>query len=159
MLIIDRLSLIGAMGVLLGASPLGDTPPLGTDGHGPPPRSEVAYSFSCDRVDATIRYRQERLDPDSVDTLEQALRVELLELKGTAGAVPPSDFERARALMKTLGWIERVDAVCHQAGVELWLIAMPLQPWVDFIQKKLEKKPELTIQTIEMSPQGRASVE
>ena len=129
------------------------------DGHGPPERTEVAYSFSCDDATARVSYRQTRLPPKSVPKLEQALRVELLELRGASGSVAAEELQPLRDLLSTFAWIERVEAVCREGAVELRLSAMPLRPWIRYIEEELDERPALVLETVGVSREGRVLVE
>lgn len=129
--------------------------PSGFDGQHPPVRLEGTHQFDCGNIRAALKYRQERLPPESVASLEESLRVTLLELSVLDRDVSASDFEAARDLLRTFAWIHRVDATCYAGEVTIDINGMPLRPFIASLSNRVEgETPELRTRTIRLSESG-----
>lgn len=143
------------LGVLLGSQALAGQAPLGLDGHHSPPTTEGSYSFDCGNIFARVRYRQERLPPESVDSLERSLRVTLLELSVSGRSVSTADLEVGRDLFRSFAWVHRVDATCYAGRVTINISGMPLQPFIASLNNPAAgDMPDLQTRTIRLSTTG-----
>jgi hypothetical protein len=121
--------------VIVGLS-LGNSSPPGGEvpsfGHARQPELvEGAYTFECPGVRATVRYRQERREPDPVPTLEY-LRVTLLDLTVSGASLPPDQLATAREVFRSFAWV-RVSASCYGGRMLIGVNGMPHRLFFDSI--------------------------
>ena len=141
-----------ALAVSLGAvaPPPVEAPVL--DGHGPPALSESAHSFNCPNIRATVKYRQERFDPDSV-RLENSLRVTLLELTVAGASLRPDQLASASELFRSFASVRDVSASCYRDTVTIDIRGMPLRPFIDAIRNDTPL-PEVQTRTLHLNASG-----
>ena len=143
-----------AIALCLGAfapSPV-ETPVL--DGHGPPSLSESDFSFTCPGIRATVRYRQERFDPDTVG-LENSLRVTLLELTASGVNLSAEHVAAAREVFRSFASVRDVSASCHGEGVATFSVTgMPHGPFMEALRDDEDGLPELVTRSLRLDASG-----
>jgi hypothetical protein len=148
----QKLLIVAGLATILSAQTLPAEPSIGTDGQYHPV-VEGVYSFDCTNIRTEIRYRQERLAPESVGSLEESLRVTLLALSVAGRSVSSSDLERGRAILRSFAWITRVDATCYAGRVTISVQGMPLDPFIASVNDDGDL-PALRTKTIRLSQGG-----
>jgi hypothetical protein len=131
----------------------------GTDGHHPAPLKEGHYRFTCSDIEAELRWREERLDPDAVATLRHALRVTLLDLKAPGRNLAASDLARVRELFATFAWVNEVRGWCVNGDFIVLLIVMNADVWVAHIQGDGAEQPDTQLHSIRISAAGAITID
>lgn len=110
--------------------------PIGTDGHIPPSSSEQANSFVCECVTAAIRVTQER-DRLAADrsNLRTAIRMRLDDLRVDGRPLPAEDFASVASRLAEMVRVEKIQAVCREEEIDLWLSAVPLADWLESLSR------------------------
>jgi hypothetical protein len=143
---------IASAGFLLTAFTIPDDE-LMLDGVNRSEMTEVSYSFKCADLRVRVSYRMTHLDPHKVP-LRDAMRATLSKLSVSGRQIKPADFEQAGQMFRSFAFVERVEARCYRGRVDLWVIGLPLQPWLDFLEGRLPDRPDTTIRSIDISPEG-----
>jgi hypothetical protein len=125
---INKSALAIAIGLSLGAfSPPGEET-LTTDGQIQPPRLEVAYAFECPDIRATVRYREDRIEPDTGVPLDDTLRVTLLDLTVSGASLPADQLAAVGELFRSFAWVSSLRATCYRGTISIGAYGMPLPP-------------------------------
>ena len=140
--------------ICLEASALANQEPPSFDGQYHP-AIEGTYSFECRTVRVALRYRQERVPLERVSSLQETLRVTLLDLSVMGRNLPPSDLEAGREVFSSFAWVHRIDATCYGDELTIGVNGMPLIPFIASIDNRTET-PELRTRTIRLSESGIA---
>ncbi len=146
------LALAAVAGLLCGQSP------PGLDGQFTPPRTESAYRLDCGDIRAGARWRQERRRVGPPADLVRGLRVTLLELSVAGRGVSRADLRAAQALFGSYAWIDRVEALCYEGEVHIFVKGMPRQPWIAYLNRETTEQPILETKTIRLSRSGIVSI-
>ena len=124
------------------------------DGPRTPPFVEGAYTFDCSDIRATVRYRQERHEPESVSRLEEGMRVTLLELTVSGTSLPPDQLATAREVFRSFAWVREVGALCSGGVVTIDVRGMPLGLFMEALRNDTRPLPELRTRTLYLNASG-----
>jgi hypothetical protein len=138
---------------------LGAVAPLSVeafDGPRIPPLVEGAYTFDCSDIRVTVRYRQERHEPESVARLEDGMRVTLLELTVAGASLRPDQFATAEEVLRSFAWVREVSAICAGGAVAIDVRGMPHRLFMEAIRNDTRPLPELQTRTLYLNASGLA---
>ena len=129
----NKFGLTAAIGLTLGASsPPGEE--VIASGPFQPPRVEVAYAFECPDIRATVRYREDRIEPDTGVPLDDTLRVTLLELTASGASLPADQLAAVDEVFRSFAWVSSLRATCGRGRVSIGVYGMPLRPFMAFLR-------------------------
>ncbi len=118
------------------------------DGPVSPPLVEGTYAFECPGIRATVRYRQERHEPESVPRLEDGMRVTLLELTVSGARVSAEQFASAGEVFRSFASVSNVSALCAGGRASLDVRGMPHGPFMDALRDDEDGLPDLITRSI-----------
>ena len=124
------------------------------DGPRTPPRVEAAYTFDCSDIRVTVRYRQERHDPESVPRLEDGMRVTLLELTVAGASLPAEQLASAAEVFRSFAWVREVSPICYGGGVTIDVRGMPHRLFMEALRNDTRPLPELQTRTLNLNASG-----
>lgn len=151
-----RFMLLGAVAMLLTGFSIPDEE-LELDGVERSRITDVSYSFQCAKLRVRVGYRMTHLDPDEIP-LRQAMRADLSKLSVSDRRINSAGLEEARRLFGNFAFVERVEARCYRGAVDLWVVGLPLQPWLDFLEGRLSERPRTTVGAIDIAPDGTVTI-
>ena len=128
------------------------------DGAELPEIIDVTYSAQCKGARSSLGYRQQRKHPGSLSTLELAISVSLTQFVFSDRKVSDADMGMIGSLVRDYAWIENVRYTCDTEIFFVQVQGMKLKPWIDYVQRRLQKRPDLVTNTIRVDGSGRISL-
>lgn len=150
----NKSALTIAIGLSLGASSPPGGEVLATDGHLQPPRLEVAYAFECPAIRATVRYREDRIEPDTGVPLDETLRVTLLDLTVSGASLPPDQLAAVGEVFRSFAWVSSLRATCYRGRVSIGAYGMPLRPFIAYLRDPDGPVPALVTRSFGLTASG-----
>ena len=152
-----RLTSLMAGAVFVAAAMPPAEPTAGFDGIERPRATDVAYRFECRNSVTTLRYQHRERQLEEAP-LEDALSIELIELRVSGRTIPAGEQTEAHALFRSFAWIERVGASCYEGSVYLSIRAMQAGEWAASFRENPRQRPSLRLSTVRIAPDGSVTV-
>jgi hypothetical protein len=129
------------------------------DGHVRKPRSaNVAYAFECGGSTISLAWNQQWLPLDEVP-LAEAQSVRLEKLSVPTRRISRSDQAQIQSLFASFAWIEKAEVNCPRDKIEISLLGMLHDPWIDYLEERIDTSPRPTTKTIRIEAEGGIKID